>query len=90
MISSNSRYADSTLALVSSGRGTNLTIVPGQQREWSFQFTYHQWTSSDRVDLLATQYYGDARMWWHIADANPEVMTWDELTPGQIIRIPSV
>jgi hypothetical protein len=90
MITSNSRYADSTLALVSSGRGTNLTIVPGQQREWSFQFTYHQWDSSDRIDLLSTQFYGDARMWWNIADANPEVMDWTALTPGQIIRIPSV
>ncbi|MER5754294.1 tail protein X [Streptomyces sp. NPDC002088] len=90
MISSNSRYADSTLALVSSGRGTNLTVVPGQQREWSFNFTYHQLTSADRIDLLAVQFYGDARLWWHIADANPEVLDWSVLTPGQIIRIPSV
>lgn len=90
MISSTSRYKDSTLALVASSRGTNLTVVPGQQREWSFNFTYHQLTSADRIDLLADQYYGDARMWWNIADANPEVMSWETLTPGQIIRIPSV
>jgi hypothetical protein len=90
VISSSSRYKDSTLTLVSSGRGTNLTVVPGQQTEWAFQFTYHQVTASDRMDLLAFQYYGDARMWWHIADANPEVLFWGTLTPGQIIRIPSV
>jgi hypothetical protein len=89
VITNNSRYADSELTLVASGRGTNLTIVPGQQREWSFNFTYHQLTSADRLDLLATQYYGDPRMWWHIADANPEVLSWETLTPGQIIRIPS-
>jgi hypothetical protein len=90
VITNNSRYADSELTLVASGRGTNLTVVPGQQREWSFNFTYHQLTSADRIDLLATQYYGDPRMWWHIADANPEVMSWETLTPGQIVRIPSV
>jgi hypothetical protein len=90
VITNNSRYADSELTLVASGRGTNLTIVPGQQREWSFNFTYHQLTSADRLDLLATQYYGDPRMWWHIADANPEVLSWETLTPGQIIRVPSV
>ncbi len=90
MISNTSRYKDSTLALVSSGRGTNLTVMPSQQQEWAFTFTYHQLTSSDRLDLLAQQYYGDPALWWHIADANPEVLTWDVLTPGQIIRIPSV
>jgi nucleoid-associated protein YgaU len=90
MITSNSRYANSNLTLVPSARGTNLAVVPGQQREWSFNFTYHQIDGADRMDLLAEQYYGDARMWWHIADANPEVMDWTVLTPGQIIRIPSV
>jgi hypothetical protein len=44
---------------------------------------------SDRIDLLAVQYFGDARMWWHIADANPEILDWTVLTPGQIIRIPN-
>jgi nucleoid-associated protein YgaU len=90
VISATSRYKDSNLALVSSSRGTNLTVVPSQQQEWSFTFTYHQVTASDRIDLLAEHYYGDPLLWWSIADANPEVMTWDVLTPGQIIRIPSV
>jgi phage tail protein X len=90
VITNDSRYADSNLTLVASSRGTNLTVVPGQQREWSFNFTYHQLTSADRIDLLAQQHYGDARMWWHIADANPEVMDWTVITPGLIVRIPSV
>jgi hypothetical protein len=89
MISANSRYADSALALIASGRGTNLTVVPSQQREWSFKFTYHQLTGSDRIDLLAVQYFGDARLWWSIADANPEVLDWSVLIPGQVIRIPN-
>lgn len=90
MISSSSRYKDSVVTLVASSRGTNLTVVPSQQREWNFQYTYHQITGSDRIDLLAYQYYGDARLWWNFADANPDVMSWDVLTPGKIIRIPSV
>jgi hypothetical protein len=89
MISADSRYADSTLTLVASGRGTNLTLVPSQQREWAFKFTYHQLNGSDRIDLLAVQYFGDARLWWTIADANPEILDWTVLTPGQIIRIPN-
>jgi nucleoid-associated protein YgaU len=90
VITSSSRYRDSDLTLVSTGRGTHLTVVPGQQTEWAFLFTYHQVTASDRLDLLAQQFYGDPRMWWQIADANPEVLDWTVLTPGQVIRIPSV
>ncbi|MFE2101077.1 tail protein X [Streptomyces sp. NPDC059468] len=89
-ISANSRYKDSNLALVASSRGTNLTVVPSRQQEWAFQFTYHQVTSSDRIDLLAEHYYGDPLLWWNISDANPEIMTWDVLPVGATIRIPSV
>jgi nucleoid-associated protein YgaU len=89
-ISANSRYKDSNLALVASSRGTNLTVVPSRQQEWAFQFTYHQVASSDRIDLLAEHYYGDPLLWWNIADANPEILSWTVLTPGQIIRIPNV
>ncbi|MDX3260701.1 tail protein X [Streptomyces sp. MI02-2A] len=89
-ISASSRYKDSNLTLIATGRGTNLTVVPGQQKEWSFAFTYHQLTSADRIDLLAQQFYGDPELWWHIADANPEILDWTVLTPGQTIRIPSV
>jgi nucleoid-associated protein YgaU len=90
MITSSSRYADSTLALVSSSRGPNLTVVPSQAKEWAFTFTYHQVTGSDRLDLLAQQYYGDPHLWWEIADANPEILDFTVLTAGQTIRIPSV
>lgn len=52
----------------------------------------HVVTSGDRLDLLARHYYNDARLWWRIADANPEfihagrMLTEERL--GQIILIP--
>jgi hypothetical protein len=90
MISSTSRYSDSTLTLVATGRGTNLTMVPSQATEWQFNFTYHLVTAADRIDLLAMQYYQDPGKWWAIADANPAVTDWTFLTPGQVIRVPNV
>lgn len=90
MITSASRYSDSDLELIASGRGTNLTVVPSEQTEWAFNYTYHLVDGSDRMDLLAQQYYGDPRMWWRIADGNPEIIDWTTLTPGTTIRIPSV
>lgn len=52
----------------------------------------HVVKSGDRLDLLARHYYNDDRLWWRIADANPEfihaglMLTEDQL--GQIILIP--
>jgi nucleoid-associated protein YgaU len=34
----------------------------------------HEVTAGDRLDLLALNYYQDDRLWWRIADANPEFL----------------
>jgi len=52
----------------------------------------HLVKSGDRLDLLARHYYNDDRLWWRIADANPEfvhagVMLAEERI-GQVILIP--
>jgi|TARA_B100001778_G_C18571013_1_gene622596 hypothetical protein len=45
---------------------------------------------TDRLDLLANQFYGDMTLWWIIAIANPDVLNMGELTcgVGKQIRIP--
>lgn len=52
----------------------------------------HVVKSGDRLDLLARHYYNDDRLWWRIADANPEfihgAMLLAEDQVGQIILIP--
>jgi hypothetical protein len=54
-------------------------------------------TADDRLDIIAGQEYGDATMFWHIADANTELdalkllKPWlrDDPNAGQItINIP--
>jgi hypothetical protein len=90
MILANSRYADSTLATVDKGGSDVSVIVPSAQKPHSFTYANHQVTTGERIDSLAYQYYTDATLWWRIADANPEVLFWDDLTPGIVIRIPTV
>lgn len=90
MIDSNSRYRDSATVLIASQRGTNLTIVPSAPRDWQFSYTYYKITGTDRLDQLAADTYGDATQWWRIADANPEILDWTDLSVGLVIRIPSV
>ena len=47
--------------------------------------------STDRLDLLAKDYYNDVRLWWMISKANPNKIQRDSLflNPGVQIRIPS-
>ena len=50
----------------------------------------HTIKESDRLDLLAYKYYGDAKKWWLICDANSEVFLPLDLLkePGKKIIIP--
>ncbi len=53
----------------------------------------HVLMPGDRLDLLARQYYGDDQMWWHILDANPDLMCAADLLNdalvGRRISIPA-
>ena len=45
----------------------------------------------DRLDTLADQFYNDVRLWWIIANANPDIVRRDSysLKPNLEVRIPS-
>ena len=47
--------------------------------------------STDRLDLLAFDYYKNSQLWWIISKANPDKVQRDSffLNPGIQIRIPS-
>jgi nucleoid-associated protein YgaU len=49
----------------------------------------YQVREGDRLDLLANKFYRNPRKWWLIADANPHLLSPDELLqPGEVIMIP--
>jgi len=39
----------------------------------------HTVKAGERLDLLARHYYNDDRLWWRIADANPEALYGGDL-----------
>ena len=46
-------------------------------------------TSGDRFDILAFEYYGNAKYWWIVASNNPTLdRSTLQITPGVQIRIP--
>lgn len=95
MITANSRYSDSTLVTVKkastnlTGNSNVLTITPSHQAAYTFNYIFYTVTVKDRVDSIANAFYGDVNAWYHIGDANPEILDWSNLKPGTVIRIPS-
>lgn len=90
MIQSNGRYKDSTVATVNVASYPRQVIVSGPQSAYTFNYQTYMWTANDRLDMLATSAYGSPLQWWAIADANPEILDFSTLAPGQIIRIPNL
>jgi nucleoid-associated protein YgaU len=49
----------------------------------------YQVREGDRLDLLATKFYRNPRKWWLIADANPHILSPEDLLkPGEVILVP--
>ena len=91
MISASSRYANSAIVTAQNEDGTDIqAIVFTPPADTVIQYTMHQVTGADTIDLLANQYYGDPTLWWQIANANPEILNWSSLTVGYLLRIPLI
>lgn len=90
MISLNSRYVTEKVArVVDPDNVSRQVILQRPVRTKSFDFTYHQWAEGDRPDILAQSYFDDERLWYVIAEANLEILLWNDLPVGTLIRIPN-
>lgn len=49
----------------------------------------HVVADNERVDQIATRYYGAPELWWVIALANGWRLVPNDVVPGRTIRIPS-
>ncbi len=90
MILPNSRYSNSTVATVEKDGSHVPVIVPSAAVAYSFQYISHAVTLGERVESIAFQYYTDASLWYRIAQANHEILWWDNLAPATIIRVPLI
>jgi len=89
MIFEGSRYADAPIYRVPLRDGRReLAVYALEYWPSDFVFSTHLVEQGDRLDLLATDYYGDAEAWWWIALANPGLEYPGELPVGKKIRIP--
>jgi len=90
-ISIYSRYADNqVIPITNSSAITRSTIViTPPSNAIVYSISTYTWQIGDQIDYLAFSAYGDETQWWRIADANPEILFWDAVTPGTQVRIPS-
>lgn len=47
-----------------------------------------EFKSTDKLENIAANTYGDPSLWWIILMANPEYTLEYDIEPGEIIRIP--
>ena len=88
MITTESRYRTATVKTVQAPNGPRQTIVFPDPQAQTVSYTSYLVRDGDRIDLLAHRHLGQARLWWMIADANPEIHDWLALQAGTVLRIP--
>lgn len=84
-----SRYQRTPDAAFADGRGRTVQVKRTREPLATQQALVYTVREGDRLDLLAQRFFHDPRKWWLIADANPDVLTLEELLqPGRALRIP--
>lgn len=89
MITQNSRYVKAAVTVVEDRHGKHQSVTVPEPQASTFNFTYYQTEYDDTPYWIAHVILGDGRLWWMVADANPEILDWSFLEPGTIIRIPN-
>ena len=54
--------------------------------------SYHEytWRTGDRLDNLAMHFYSNPERWWIIPEYNPQIVDFQNIPAGTILKIPNV
>jgi nucleoid-associated protein YgaU len=84
-----SRYQRVLDALFTDGTGRATQLKRTREPVATQLALIYQLREGDRLDMLAQRFFHDPRKWWLIADANPDVLTPEQLlVPGRQLNIP--
>jgi phage tail protein X len=84
-----SRYQRNETALVADRNGKlQLAVMPRRPAEQTLRVSDYRWRAGDRVDDVASRYYGSESSWWMYAEANMQILDWTQVPPGQQIMVP--
>jgi nucleoid-associated protein YgaU len=90
-ISIYSRYSDNQVLPITDSKGVTRStiIITPPSKPSAFSISIYTWQLGDQIEYLAHSAYGDEMQWWRIADANPEILFWNDIQPGTQVRVPS-
>lgn len=85
-----SRYADNVVISLADDKGVSRpTILITTPSARQISFSTYTWRLGDQIEYLAYSAYGDEQAWWIIANANPEILYWNDIAPGTEVRVPN-
>ena len=88
MIDRKSRYSSTPVLTVDDGRGGTHPLLDLRETPPTPSVLHVTPTDSDRLDLLAFEYYRDPTRFWRICDASSELDPFDVVAPGEPMPIP--
>jgi hypothetical protein len=89
MIMADSRYMSAVLQTVDAVDGPRQEMRVPFPSARQITYTFYRIKAGDRPDTLAAQFFSNPGLWWVIADANPEYLSWNDIPLGASIRIPN-
>ena len=88
MIDRKSRYRSTPVLTVDDGLGGTHPLLDVRETPPTTGLLHVTPTDSDRLDLLAWDYYRDPTRFWRFCDASSELDPFDVLAPGEPMPIP--
>lgn len=87
-----SRYQNSTVDFIPiyNGGGKAPLVIYTFPDINQLSYREYTWKNGDRLDAIAADEYKDASRWWIIPEYNPEIVDFQNIVPGTVIRIPHV
>jgi hypothetical protein len=91
-INNGSRYQDSIVDYFRKEEyGTTYPVVFYQFDTLNnINYFIHNYIQGETLHGLAQKYFGRPDVWWIIAEYNPEVTDFLNISPGALLRIPNV
>jgi hypothetical protein len=87
MFSANSRYASASTYTAPTSSGATVTAVRLPIRARPVARGFHKRSDTQRPDLIAAHYLGDATAFWRLCDAS-DALAPDALAAREIVAIP--
>ena len=85
------RYARASILRFGKQYGTSqaIPVIRENVKNGNIRYTDLVLQESERLDILAGQFYGDGKLWWLIASAS-EIGWGLQVPPGTLLRIPDI